>query len=180
MSPRILVAGVGNIFLGDDGFGVEVVRRMLAEPPPGGLGPLPEGVEVADFGIRGVHLAYQLLDGYDAAVIVDALPGGGEPGTLYVVEPTAGAKPSTEVALMDAHGMEPHAVLALLDTLGGSVGKVLVVGCEPASVDEAIGLSPAVEGAIPGAIGLVHEVVGEIAASASSLAGAGHEDGRRE
>lgn len=86
-AARTLVAGVGNIFLGDDGFGVEVARRLAAEP-------LPEQVEVADIGVRGVHLAYQLLDGYDTLVLVDATTRGGAPGTLYLIEPDGGA-PST-------------------------------------------------------------------------------------
>ncbi len=150
MTPKVLVAGVGNVFLGDDGFGVEVARRLAGED-------LPDGVRVADFGIRGVHLAYELLDGYDTAILVDAAPRGGSPGTLYVIEPEQG--PAEEVGIIDAHGMEPVAVLALLSTLGGEVRRVLVVGCEPADVDERMGLSEPVAGAVDGAIRLVRELL---------------------
>lgn len=147
MTARVLVAGIGNIFLGDDGFGVEVVNRLSA-------GKLPAGVEVADFGIRGVHLAYELLDGrHDTTILVDALPRGGEPGTLYVLKAgPAEHKPET----VDAHGMDPATVLALVNRLGGTAGRVLVVGCEPASVDEGIGLSPAVAAAVDEAARRVH------------------------
>lgn len=151
MSARVLVAGVGNVFLGDDGFGVEVARRLRAAE-------LPEGVRVADFGIRGVHLAYELLDGYQTAILVDATPRGGEPGTVYVIEPErpTGASGHT---LLDAHGMEPDAVLSMLEVLGGSDAKVLIVGCEPADVQERIGLSPRVAGAVDQAVAVVRELV---------------------
>lgn len=165
---RVLVAGVGNIFLGDDGFGVETVRRLAA-------GPLPEGVEAVDFGVRGVHLAYQLLDGYDTLVLVDATARGGAPGTLYLIEPgdphgadgraaraqaadaRAAGPPN---ALVDGHHMSPDAVLALLETLCAGTGgspprRTLVVGCEPAGVEEGIGLSPPVAAAVPEAVRLI-------------------------
>lgn len=151
MSARVLVAGVGNVFLGDDGFGVEVARRLQAAE-------LPEGVRVADFGIRGVHLAYELLDGYQTAILVDATPRGGEPGTVYVIEPERPARAS-EHTLLDAHGMEPDAVLSMLEVLGGSDAKVLIVGCEPADVQERIGLSPRVAGAVDQAVAVVRELV---------------------
>ena len=120
---RILVAGIGNVFLGDDAFGVEVVRRL--DPST-----LPTGVDVVDYGIRGVHLAYDLLDGrHHTVVLVDAVPLDDPPGTLAVldVDPTGGGMP------VDAHGMHPAAVLALLHDLGGTVDRVLVVGCAPRS-----------------------------------------------
>src|SRR5579862_1578103 len=124
---RMLVAGVGNIFLGDDGFGVEVVRRLAAQS-------LPADVEVHDFGIRGLHLAYQMLDaGYGTTVLVDATPRGGTPGSLYLSEPEldpAGKSPP------DAHSMDPAAVLGAVKALGGTAGRVLIVGCEPASLEE--------------------------------------------
>jgi hydrogenase maturation protease len=151
VSARVLVAGVGNVFLGDDGFGVEVARRLRAAE-------LPEGVRVADFGIRGVHLAYELLDGYQTAILVDATPRGGEPGTVYVIEPERPAGAS-EHTLLDAHGMEPDAVLSMLEVLGGSDAKVLIVGCEPADVQERIGLSPRVAGAVDQAVAVVRELV---------------------
>ena len=115
------MAGIGNVFLGDDGFGVALAGRLAT-------GALPAGVDVVDFGIRGMDLAYALGDGYDAAVLLDATPRGQAPGTLYVIEPELD-EPS-EVAL-DAHGMDPVKVLALARTLGGSPPRVLVVGCEP-------------------------------------------------
>jgi hydrogenase maturation protease len=150
MSRRVLVAGVGNVFLGDDGFGVEVARRLAAEDLPG-------WVEVADFGIGGVHLAYQLLEGYDTAILVDAVPRGGEPGTVYVIQPSVDGPPGG--AVMDAHGMQPEAVLALLSALGGDVERVLVVGCEPADTGERIGLSEPVARAVDRAIATVRELI---------------------
>ncbi|MCP3819782.1 hydrogenase maturation protease [Streptomyces sp. A3M-1-3] len=149
-SPRVLVAGVGNIFLGDDGFGVETVRRLAEQR-------LPEHVEVVDIGVRGVHLAYQLLDGYDTLVLVDATARGGDPGTLYLIEPGRPGGIEPQNALLDGHRMSPDAVLALLDTLCAGTGghpprRTLVVGCEPACVEEGIGLSPPVAAAVPEAV----------------------------
>jgi hydrogenase maturation protease len=151
----VLVAGVGNIFLGDDGFGVEVARRLAAAD----LGP---DVKVADFGIRGVHLAYELLDGYDLVILIDAAPRGDPPGTLYVIEPEEPEAPDPdEVPPLDAHGMDPGAVLSLLGVLGGHVDRLLVVGCEPAVVDEGMTLSPAVEAAVDPAVSLVQDLINE-------------------
>ncbi|MFJ3927348.1 hydrogenase maturation protease [Streptomyces sp. NPDC090022] len=159
-APRILVAGIGNIFLGDDGFGVEVVRAL-------GGRRLPAHVEVVDIGVRGVHLAYQLLDGYDTLVLVDATARGGEPGTLYLIEHTDsgdhGAAAPPGVAL-DGHRMTPDTVLALLGTLCAGTGgqpprRTLVVGCEPESVEEGIGLSAPVAAAVPEAVRMVEELV---------------------
>jgi hydrogenase maturation protease len=154
VSRRVLVAGVGNLFLGDDGFGPEVARRLAGTE-------LPEGVEVVDVGIRGVHLAYQLLDGYDLVVLVDASPRGGEPGSVYVIEPTVEAD-GAQAAMVDAHDMGPGAVLALLQALGGTPGRVLVVGCEPAEVGERIGLSGPVAAAVDRAVELVRELVTQV------------------
>ncbi|MEV7602131.1 hydrogenase maturation protease [Kitasatospora sp. NPDC089797] len=152
----VLVAGVGNVFLGDDGFGVETVRRLAAHP-------LPAGVELVDVGVRGVDLAYRLLDGYRTAVLVDATCRGGPPGTVYLIE--AAADP-VEVPVLDGHRMGPDAVLGLLATLavgtGGTVpGRVLVVGCEPASLEEGIGLSEPVAAAVEEAVRAVLRVVEE-------------------
>ncbi|WP_405595100.1 hydrogenase maturation protease [Streptomyces sp. NBC_01410] len=152
-SARTLVAGVGNIFLGDDGFGVETVRRLAAEQ-------LPDHAEVVDIGVRGVHLAYQLLDGYDTLVLVDATARGGAPGTVYLIEAERAGDVEPQGALLDGHRMSPDAVLALLETLCAGTGarpprRTLVVGCEPASVEEGIGLSPAVAAAVPEAVGLI-------------------------
>ncbi|MFF5448002.1 hydrogenase maturation protease [Streptomyces sp. NPDC012888] len=160
-TARTLVAGVGNILLGDDGFGVETVRRLLREP-------LPDGVEAVDTGIRGVDLAYRLLDGFDTLVLVDVTARGGEPGTLYlldVTEPDGRTGGRTHVPL-DGHRMGPDTVLALLDTLCAGTGakppsRILVVGCEPACLDEGIGLSPRVGAAVPEAVRMVRELVAE-------------------
>jgi hydrogenase maturation protease len=154
----VLVAGIGNVFLGDDGFGVEVIRRLLAEPEP-----LPAGVRAADYGIRGVHLAYELLDGYDALVLVDALPQGGAPGTVYVFEPDP-VGPDPDGPAIDAHDMNPQAVLGHVRALGGTVARVIVVGCEPADVTDRMGLSPAVAAAVEPAVHTVREVAAELAA----------------
>ena len=160
---RVLVAGVGNIFLGDDGFGVEVVRRMADDP-------VPEGVKVVDFGIRGLHLAHELLDGWDTAILVDASPRGGDPGTLYLlnVDPAdRPPRPTTEEvveqgAVFDAHGMTPVEVLGLLDMLGGTPpDRVLVLGCEPAVVDEQMGLSEPVAGAVDVAVTELRRLIDE-------------------
>jgi hydrogenase maturation protease len=121
MGKRVLIAGVGNIFLGDDGFGVEVVKRLAGCE-------LPEGVEVKDFGIRGMDLAYALQDDYELVVLVDATPRGERPGTVYLIEPEI--KDDGEVSL-DTHGMDPVKVIKLSRVLGARPTRILVVGCEP-------------------------------------------------
>jgi hydrogenase maturation protease len=141
---RTLVAGVGNVLFGDDGFGVEVARR-LAEMP------LPPGVEVADFGIGGVHLAFQLLEGYDLLVLVDAVGRDAPPGTVFVIEPD----PRKIGHDLDAHGFDPTSVLELARTLGSDLPRVLLVGCVPAVIDDGPGLSPVVERAVEEAIRLI-------------------------
>jgi hydrogenase maturation protease len=156
---RILVAGIGNVFLGDDGFGVELAHR-LAELP------LPAGAEVVDYGIRGMDLAYALGDGWDAVVLLDAAPRGQAPGTLYVIEADVDAVD----AGFEAHGMDPVTVLATARSLGATaeLPRTLVVGCEPLTrmtgdEDELVGeLSEPVRGALPGAVALVHDVLAEL------------------
>jgi hydrogenase maturation protease len=158
MSQRVLIAGIGNIFLQDDGFGVEVVRRLAAES-------LPEWVRVADFGIRGVHLAYDMLDGdYDAAILVDAAPRGEEPGTVYLIEPDIEAVDTREPVSLDAHGMDPQVVLQTIKTLGGMRGRLYIVGCEPLETEEGIGLSAPVSGGVEDAIKLVQNIVERLSA----------------
>ncbi len=178
MTGRMLIAGVGNIFLGDDGFGAEVARRLAAVD-------LPDWVRVADYGISGMHLAYDLAEGYETTILVDASPRGGEPGTVYVMEVEAGSPsaaapdpgvpdpgaphpgaphpgrggPSGESPLLDAHGMQPDVVFSMLDVLGTDAGRVLVVGCEPASIDEGIGLSAPVTAAVDQAVRVVLDLV---------------------
>ncbi|MFG3366803.1 hydrogenase maturation protease [Streptomyces sp. NPDC090032] len=170
---RTLVAGVGNIFLGDDGFGVDTVRELATHQ-------LPEHVEAVDFGVRGVHLAYQLLDGYDTLVLVDATARGGDPGTLYVIEVDSPGDVAPQGAVLDGHHMSPDAVLALLETLCSGTGgtpprRTVVVGCEPASVEEGIGLSRPVAAAVPEAVRLIRGIVREgeapVAGSAAHQAG---------
>jgi hydrogenase maturation protease len=146
---RTVVAGIGNIFLGDDAFGVELARRLGTEQ-------LPEGVTVADYGIRGMHLAYDLLEiAPDTTILLDAVARGDEPGTIYVLEIGKDHVADIEPAAVDAHGMAPDAVLALLDNLGGSAGRTLLVGCEPACTEEGIGLSQTVASAVEKAVGVV-------------------------
>lgn len=157
-TPRVLVAGVGNIFLSDDGFGVEAVRQLRAEQG------LPDGVETVDTGVRGVHLAYQLLDGYHTVVLVDATQRGGEPGTVYLIDASQSAVAKPQDALVDGHRMTPDTVLRLLETLcagtGGSrPGRILVVGCEPGCLDEGIGLSEPVAAAVERALTVVLDVL---------------------
>ena len=152
----MLIAGIGNVFLGDDGFGVEVARR-LADSQTAGL--LPDGVDVADYGIRGVHLAYELLDDqYDTLVLVDAVPLGEEPGTVALLDATDRAD-AVGAGPVDAHSMSPDVVLRSLKHLGGHVDRVLVVGCQPAVVEERMGLSEPVAGAVD----LAHDMVLDVA-----------------
>ena len=161
MSQCILVAGIGNIFLQDDGFGVEVAKRLADSE-------LPEGVKVTDFGIRGVHLAYEMLDGgYDTTILIDAAPRGEAPGTVYLIEPDLDID-AQQSASMDAHSMDPQVVFATLKSLGGSPRRVLIVGCEPLVIDDGIGLSEPVGRAVEEAVRLVHSVVDDLAADRMS------------
>jgi len=177
MTGRVLVAGVGNIFLGDDGFGAEVARRLAAAPLPG-------WVRVADYGTSGMHLAYDMAEGYETTILIDAAPRGGEPGTLTVLEvrpcdrgdPVAGGRGS---GLFDAHGMQPEVVLGVLDMLGAQAGRILVVGCEPASVDYAMELSEPVAAAVDAAVRTVTRLITELAPQAAAPA-AGPEPGEAE
>jgi hydrogenase maturation protease len=149
VSAAILVAGVGNIFLSDDGFGVAVAARLASEPMP------PE-MKVADFGIRGVHLAYELMNGYDGLILVDAVSQGGSPGTLYVIEPDLDDRQGGPA--MDAHSMSPDTVFSLFQGLGVELGQVYVVGCEPADLSDGMDLSPAVAAAVGEAAGVVRDL----------------------
>jgi hydrogenase maturation protease len=199
VTGRMLIAGVGNIFLCDDGFGVEVASRLATAD-------LPDWVRVADYGISGMHLAYDLAEGYESTILVDATARGGEPGTVYVMEldtgvPSAAAAPAAPAAaapapaappapapaapapagptpasavvprapgapvagsgvpLLDAHGMQPDVVLGMLNLLGAEPGRVFLVGCEPASTDEGIGLSEPVTAAVDEAVRIVLDLV---------------------
>ena len=155
--PRVLVAGVGNIFLGDDGFGVEVARRLTEASRQGGL---PDGVQVGDYGTSGMHLAYDLADhGYETTILVDAAPRGETPGTLTVLEIRPEDRADLASAggpqLFNGHGMQPEVVLGVLDMLGAEPGRILVVACEPASAEPGMGLSAPVAAAIDEAVRLV-------------------------
>jgi hydrogenase maturation protease len=155
--PRILVACIGNIFLGDDGFGVEVARQLAARP-------LPPEVLVKDFGIRGFDLAYALMDACELTILVDACQRGGAPGTVYVLEPDP-IDPSTPAnpARMEAHGMNPMNALRLVQSMGGRPGRILIVGCEPADLgseeEGKLGLSEPVLGAVDEAIAAIENLV---------------------
>jgi hydrogenase maturation protease len=166
MTPSILIAGVGNIFLGDDAFGVEVARALRARS-------LPDGVAVVDYGIRGFDLAYALLDPWEAVVIVDALSRGGAPGTLYTLDPQLDnlkdAPPSE--SMINPHGMDPMRVLQLAFSMGTIGARVMVVGCEPKDFGDELegrmGLSNIVQSSIDGAVEMVETIVRQIFASSN-------------
>jgi hydrogenase maturation protease len=159
MAARILVAGIGNIFLGDDGFGSEVVRH--AEIPQD-----DELVRVVDYGIRGMHLAYDLLEDWDSLVLVDAVPSRGRPGTLHVFQ--ADCRTGSGATGLDAHSMDPETVFASLRALGGEPPYTVVVGCEAGSVEEGIGLSDPVAEAVPRAARAVQEIVAALRTGATA------------
>lgn len=150
---RVLVAGVGNIFLGDDGFGSEVARRLATRT-------VPDHVRVTDYGIGGIHLAYDLLDEVELLVLVDALPRGVEPGTVSLVEVTSDDT-AFSGGTVDSHAMDPVTVFTSLRGLGGTVPPTVVVGCEPADVGERMGLSPAVEAAVEPTIERILELLAD-------------------
>lgn len=157
---RILIAGIGNIFLGDDGFGCEVLRRLMGRT-------WPDGVSVIDFGIRGFDLAYALMDGYDVTILVDATPRGGHPGTLYTIEPDLAELDSLEpqAMMVETHGMNPMKVLGMVKAMGGEFKRILLVGCEPATFgpeEGQMGLSEPVEAAVDEAASMVESLVTEI------------------
>jgi len=157
-----LVAGIGNIFLSDDAFGCEVVRRLAGEP-------LPDDVTVVDFGIKGIHLAYELLDGYDRLILIDAIARDSPPGTIHVLQPSAIARTGR---LPDAHGMEPLAVFDYLASIGGEPVPTVIVGCEPETVDDGMGLSASVENALDDAVRVVRDLIADPAAFVSTGAAA--------
>jgi hydrogenase maturation protease len=150
MTARILVAGIGNIFLGDDGFGSEVVRHAVAPPQE-------SSVRIVDYGIRGMHLAYDLLEDWDTLVLVDAVPSRGNPGTLHVFQADHESPMATPG--LDGHSMDPATVFASLRALGGDPPYTVVVGCEAGSVEEGIGLSEPVANAVPRAVRAVEDIV---------------------
>jgi hydrogenase maturation protease len=159
--PRVLIAGIGNIFLGDDAFGVEVVQRLAQRP-------LPEGVRVVDFGIRGLDLAYALLERYEAVVLVDAIPRGGPPGTLYVLEPELEPALLRQEGgpLIETHNLDPVRVLRLVAQLGGPIQRIMIVGCEPATCvgeeEVLVEMSTPVRAAVDEAVLLVESLVARL------------------
>lgn len=157
---RVLIAGVGNLFLRDDAFGTEVVRRLAA-------GDLPPHVRAVDYGIRGTHLAYDLLDGWDVLVLVDAMPDRGEPGALRMLEVDT-ADLAVNDAPNDPHGMDPGSVLAGLGSLGGRLPRTVVVGCQVADVSEGIGLSAPVAGAVDRAVTTVRDLLDALSVDAGT------------
>jgi hydrogenase maturation protease len=163
---RVLLAGVGNIFLGDDGFGVEVARRLAGRD-------LPAGVKVADFGTGGIHLAHEVLDGYDTLILIDAVALGAEPGSVAVLDVSPGAEDEATQAApaLDAHSLSPAAVLATVSKLGGRLRHAYMVGCQPASLEEGIGLSPPVRAALEKAVEACLELIGEVTGTANETKG---------
>jgi hydrogenase maturation protease len=157
MSPRILIACIGNIFLGDDGFGVEVARRLATTS-------LPPEVTVRDFGIRGLDLSYAMMDPYELVILVDACARGFAPGTVFLLEPDPIQE--GQHASFEPHGMNPMNVLRMVKSLGGTAGRVLIVGCEPADLgpenDGKLGLSEPVEAAIGEAIQVIESLVAKV------------------
>lgn len=163
---RVLVAGVGNLFLGDDGFGPEVARRLADDG-------VPDGVRVADYGVGGIHMAYDLLAGYETLVLVDVVQRGEEPGTVSMleVEPDdgTGAPDGAPAGVggdatprVDAHAMDPATVLATVRQLGGRVPRTVVVACEPADLGEGIGLSQPVDAAVEPTMSAVRDLLAEL------------------
>ena len=152
MTARILVAGIGNIFFGDDAFGPAVIARLAAKQTA--------DVRVEDFGIRGMHLAYELCKPYEAAVIVDAVGRGGAPGTLYVIDPSE----PIEATAPDAHRMDLGSVFGFLRLLDAQSPPLTIVGCEPQSLDEGADLSPTMQRAVDAAIPVVNRVIAQLLA----------------
>ncbi|MCE0522599.1 MAG: hydrogenase maturation protease [Methylacidiphilales bacterium] len=156
MKKTLLVAGIGNIFFGDDAFGSEVARELMRRP-------LPEEVRVEDYGIRSYDLAYALMDGCDA-ILIDAVPRGEPPGTLYLIEPDL-ANLGGGGQIPDAHGMNPVGVLQMVQSLGGRTGRLYLVGCEPSALESDEGrmeLSESVQAAVPRAIEMVESLIQDL------------------
>ncbi len=156
--PQILIAGIGNIFLGDDGFGVEVVKRLSAQT-------FPASVRIIDFGIRGFDLMYALHDGYETTVLVDAYPHGQQPGTVSLVEPDLSKLDEPQEGMVETHGMNPLNVLRMAKSMNGGLKKILLVGCEPATLggeEGAMGLSEPVEAAVDEAVKMICSLTASI------------------
>ena len=153
-ASKVLVAGIGNIFLGDDGFGVEVARRLASQK-------IPLNVTVRDFGIRSYDLAYAVLDDYDLVILVDATPRGGRPGTVYVIEPDL---TDTSVPSVDPHTMNPVSVVNLARSMGEIKSRIILVGCEPADLggeEGRMGLTVPVSAAVDEAVKVIEKLIYE-------------------
>jgi hydrogenase maturation protease len=160
---NILVAGIGNIFFGDDAFGCEVVRYLLDRP-------VPAGVTIRDFGIRSYDLAYAMMDGPDVTIFVDATQQGQAPGTIYFIEPEINSLDNNSGEVVNSHSMNPVRVLQLIHSLGGQPGRLYLVGCEPAVLeteDGAMGLSQPVEAAIPKAVEMIDSLIRDLSSETS-------------
>lgn len=158
--PRILIAGIGNIFMGDDAFGSEVARQLMQRA-------LPSEVRVVDFGIRGLDLVYALLDNYEVTIFIDATPRGEAPGTLYTIEPDLSELDNLNApdAMIEPHGMNPLKVLGMVKAMGGEFKRILLIGCEPEPLgadEERMGLSEPVQAAVAEAIRLIESLVAKI------------------
>ncbi|HEX4533021.1 MAG TPA: hydrogenase maturation protease [Rhizomicrobium sp.] len=158
----ILIAGIGNIFQGDDAFGVEVAQRLSHTP-------LPDGVKVVDFGIRGIDLTYALMDGHEVVILVDAAARGEKPGTVTLVECERAAEGVPDAPIVSAHDLDPAKVMQLVDALGGNCGRVLLIACEPADLggeDGKMGLSEAVAAAVMPAVERISSLLVDLTAAA--------------
>lgn len=168
MNASVLVAGIGNIFQGDDAFGVAVAQRLSALHPP-------ENSRVIDIGIRNIDLAFALLDNYDLTILVDATSRGGEPGTLYTIEIEPSDIPDAcdQTALVNSHELDPVRVLALAKSMGARFRKILLIGCESQIIDcddtGHIGLSDVVEAAVNPAVAAIRRLVEEFRASSATI-----------
>src|SRR5215475_8027754 len=157
--PHILVAGIGNIFMGDDAFGSEVARRLAERMPP-------DKARVVDFGVRGFDLACALMDGYEVTILVDVTPRGGAAGALYVIEPDLNEldAPNSEETMIDMHGLNPMKALSLVKAMGGEFKRILLVGCEPATIgadEEQMGLSKPVRASVDETVALIESLISE-------------------
>jgi hydrogenase maturation protease len=162
---RILIAGIGNIFFGDDAFGSEVARELMRWT-------LPEGVSVADFGIRSYDLAFAMMDGVDATILVDAASRGGKPGTIYLIESGMSEIDPAASSADDPHSMNVVSVLQLVRSFGGSIGKIYLVGCEPATLEtgeDRLGLSATVKAAVPRAIEVIQSLLTDLLCERQSI-----------
>jgi hydrogenase maturation protease len=157
-NDRILVAGIGNIFFGDDAFGGEVIKELTRFP-------LPDTVNAVDFGIRSYDLAYSIMDGYAATILVDVTSRGEPPGTLYLIELDQNKIGNLEATVPDGHSLDPVSVLRLVQSLGGQINQLYLVGCEPAvweSEDGSMGLSESVQAAVPEAVKMIHRLISQL------------------